>query len=46
MPGDATSFNVPNEWLQLGTEYVLDIKAINENGNQTVYDIRFVTEEE
>jgi hypothetical protein len=45
LPGDATSFFVPNGWLQTGTEYVLDIKVIAENGNQTVRDIRFVTEE-
>lgn len=45
LPGDATDFNVPNGWLQPGVEYVLDIKVIAENGNQTVRDIRFVTQE-
>jgi hypothetical protein len=45
LPGDASEFNVPNAWLQPGVEYVLDIKVIAENGNQTVRDIRFVTQE-
>ncbi len=45
LSGDASRFSVPNGWLEPGTEYVLDIKAIAENGNQTVCDIRFVTEE-
>jgi hypothetical protein len=45
LPGDAADFNVPNGWLQPGVEYVLDIKVIAENGNQTVRDIRFVTQE-
>lgn len=45
LPGDATSFGLPNDWLQPGTEYVLDIKAIAEDGNQTVTDLRFTTAE-
>jgi len=45
LPGDATSFSLPMGWLQSGTEYVLDIKAIGENGNQTVTDLRFMTAE-
>jgi hypothetical protein len=45
LPGDATSFSLPNGWLQPGTEYVLDIKAIAEDGNQTVTDLRFTTAE-
>ena len=45
LPGDADRFEVPNNWLQPGTEYVLDIKAIADNGNQTVTDLRFTTEE-
>jgi len=43
LPGDATSFQVPNGWLQAGTEYVLDIKVISDNGNQTVRDVVFET---
>ena len=42
---DTSSFEVPNNWLKPGIEYVLDIKIIAENGNQTVRDIRFMTAE-
>ena len=45
LPGNATSFVVPNGWLQSGTVYVLDIKAIAEWGNQTVVDVEFTTAE-
>jgi hypothetical protein len=45
LPADASSFGVPNNWLKPGIEYVLDIKVIAENGNQTVRDIRFMTAE-
>ena len=45
LSGDASNFAVPNGWLKHGTEYVLDIKAVGDNGNQTVRDIHFVTEE-
>lgn len=45
LPGDATSFMVPDNWLKPGTEYVLDIKATGENGNQTVTDLHFTTAE-
>ena len=43
LPGDATSFTLPNDWLQPGVLYTLDIKLIAENGNQTVRDVRFTT---
>ncbi|OEU84874.1 MAG: hypothetical protein BA865_12300 [Desulfobacterales bacterium S5133MH4] len=45
LPADASSFEVPNKWLQPGIEYTLDIKVIAENGNQTVRDNRFMTAE-
>ena len=45
LSGDSTRFEVPNDWLQPGTEYVVDIKAAGENGNQTVSDLRFTTDE-
>ena len=45
LAGDATTFFVPDNWLQPGTEYTLDIKVHGENGNQTVRDLRFVTAE-
>lgn len=43
LPADATTFEVPNNWLQPGVEYVLDIKATGVNGNQTVTDLKFTT---
>lgn len=43
LDGDATAFEVPNSWLKDGVQYVLDIKATAENGNQTVSDVEFVT---
>lgn len=45
LPGDATTFEMPNNWLKPGVEYTMDIKIISENGNQTVRDVRFITEE-
>ncbi len=45
LSGDATMFNFPEGWLQSGVEYTMDVKAIGENGNQTVVDIRFTTAE-
>ncbi len=43
LPGDAERFTLPNDWLQPGILYTLDIKLIAENGNQTVRDLRFTT---
>jgi len=43
LAGDATSFNVPDGWLQSDMEYVLDIEAEGSNGNVTVTDLRFTT---
>jgi hypothetical protein len=43
LPGDATRFTLPNDWLQPGVIYTLDIKLIAENGNQTVRDVYFTT---
>ncbi len=45
LPGEATSFMVSDGWLRPETVYTLDIKAIAENGNQTVSDLRFLTAE-
>ncbi len=45
LPGDAERFTLPNDWLQPGVIYTLDIKLIAENGNQTVRDVRFTTAE-
>ena len=43
LPGDAQRFTLPNDWLQPGVIYTLDIKLVAENGNQTVRDVRFTT---
>ena len=43
LPGDVKRFTLPNDWLQPGVIYTLDIKLIAENGNQTVRDVRFTT---
>ncbi len=43
LPGDAERFTLPNNWLQPGVIYTLDIKLIAENGNQTVRDLRFTS---
>jgi hypothetical protein len=43
LPGHAKRFTLPNDWLQPGVTYTLDIKLIAENGNQTVRDVRFTT---
>ena len=43
--GDATSFTFPPGWLVPGTDYVLDVKAFGENGNRSVTDLIFTTEE-
>jgi len=43
LPGDAERFTLPNDWLQPGVIYTLDIKLTAENGNQTVRDVCFTT---
>ncbi len=43
LPGDAKRFTLPNDWLQPGVIYTLDIKLVAANGNQTVRDVRFTT---
>lgn len=45
LPGEVESFELPNNWLEVGIEYTLDIKAAGENGNVTVTDLRFTTAE-
>lgn len=46
LPGDAIEFTVPDGFLEAGTEYVVDVIAIAENGNLTVNDALFTTEGE
>ena len=45
LPGDATEFVVPDGFFEAGTEYVLDVITIAENGNLTVNDALFTTAE-
>lgn len=45
LPGDTTSFRLPDAWLKPEVLYTLDVKLIAENGNVTVRDVRFVTAE-
>lgn len=46
LPGDATEFTVPDGFLEAGTEYVVDVITIAENGKLTVNDALFTTEGE
>ena len=45
MPADATSLAVPAEFFEPGTEYELEILAVEESGNQTISVIFFTTED-
>ena len=44
MPTDATSVSVPPEFLSQGTEYELEILAVEESDNQTISLLFFTTE--
>jgi hypothetical protein len=41
LPASATGMPVPAEFLQSGTEYKLEVQAIEESGNQTLTEIAF-----
>lgn len=43
LPGDAVSFTFPDDFVQFGLEYTMDVIGIAENGNQTVSDVQFTT---
>jgi hypothetical protein len=43
LPPGSTSFTFPSEWLLPGTEYVLDLEAVGENGNRTATELRMRT---
>ena len=45
MPAGTTSVSVPPEFLDAGTEYELEILAIEESDNQTISLIFFKTAE-
>jgi hypothetical protein len=43
LPPSATSVTVPAEFLEPGTDYKLEVLAIEEGGNQTITEIEFQT---
>ena len=43
LPGHATSFHVPGDFLQPRVLYTMDVIGIAENGNRTVADVQFTT---
>ena len=45
LPGTATSVTVPPEFLEPGTQYLFEVLAKAENGNQTITESSFSTEE-
>lgn len=45
VPAEVTSLNVPPQFLDSDTEYKIEILAIAENGNKTIAESTFVTEE-
>jgi Fibronectin type III domain len=44
LPASARSMPVPAEFLQPGTEYKLEVQAIEASGNQTLTEIAFSTQ--
>lgn len=42
LPASATSVTIPSEFLESGTEYKLEVQAIEANGNQTLTEITFI----
>jgi hypothetical protein len=43
LPGAATAFQVPDGFLQAGTEYVVDVQARHPSGNYTMSDVTLTT---
>jgi hypothetical protein len=41
LPASATSLTIPSEFLEPGTEYKLEVQAIEAGGNQTLTEIAF-----
>lgn len=41
LPASVTSVTIPAEFLEPGTEYKLEVQAIEESGNQTISEISF-----
>jgi hypothetical protein len=45
LDGDATSLEIPDQFLKPGTEYAVELKALARNGNQSAADYAFTTAE-
>jgi hypothetical protein len=43
LPATTTSVTVPPEFLESGTQYKLEVLAIEASGNQTITEIEFMT---
>ncbi len=43
LDGDATSFPIPDEFMEPGAEYKVEVLAIAENGNKTITEHVFTT---
>jgi len=41
LPASVTSVTIPAEFLESGTEYKVEVQAIEESGNQTISEITF-----
>jgi hypothetical protein len=41
LPASVTSVTIPSEFLQSGTQYKLEVQAIEASGNQTLTEIEF-----
>jgi Fibronectin type III domain len=41
LPASATSVTIPPEFLEPGTEYKLEVQAIERSGNQTLTEVAF-----
>jgi hypothetical protein len=41
LPASVTSVTIPSEFLEPGTEYKLEVQAIEKSGNQTISEITF-----
>ena len=41
LPASATSVTIPREYLEPGTDYKLEVQAIEASGNQTLTELEF-----
>jgi hypothetical protein len=43
LPASTTSVTVPAEFLEPGTQYKVEVLAIEASGNQTITEVEFMT---